>query len=83
MRISISCVKMTPKCSREAPWMFATRSQASEFSRIADRVIWAEVPDDSSVYKIWPGGRIEKYQWKGLGRGRRLSQEDHGIAAGA
>jgi hypothetical protein len=59
--ICIGNVKMTPPSTREAPWIFPTLSQATEFSRIAFRMVWAVIPGDRRLYEAYPGGRCVAY----------------------
>jgi hypothetical protein len=58
----IGNVKMSPRSTREAPWMFARLSDAREFALISFRYVWAVVPEKpDTVYRVWPGGRVEEY----------------------
>jgi hypothetical protein len=60
--IYIGRVKMTPPSTPENPWLFARLGDARNFAFLADRVIWAAVHSEpASVYRVFPGGRIERY----------------------
>jgi hypothetical protein len=60
--IYIGHVKMTPPSTPENPWLFPRLGDAREFAFVADRIIWAGIPGDpGNVYRIYPGGRIEKW----------------------
>lgn len=59
--IYIGNVKMTPRSTREAPWLFNSLDDAQLFSRISSRIVWAVRSDDLNIYRFYPGGRGEAY----------------------
>lgn len=59
--IYIGNVKMEPLSTREELWQFARLEDAREFARISFRRLWVAIPGDPFVYRVWPGGRLEKF----------------------
>lgn len=61
--IYIGNVKMTPRSTREAPYLFKNLLDAREFSRVSGQAIWAGLvgsTDHMYSFRIFPGGRIEQ-----------------------
>jgi hypothetical protein len=60
--IYIGNVKFVPPSSREVPYQFGSFQDVREFARITGHCVFAVIPGDPSVYRFWPGGRIEEFQ---------------------
>jgi hypothetical protein len=61
--IYIGNVQWKPKSSRELPYLFGSVDKAMAFAEITGHCVFAAFPGNPSVYRFWPGGRIEK--WSG------------------
>jgi hypothetical protein len=60
--IWIGAVRMTPPSTREQPWAFQSIGEAQTFAVISCRYVWAKAAfDPAHVYRLWPGGRVEKW----------------------
>ena len=57
--IYIANVRIEPQSSLEELWQFTNLNDAREFSRISYRMLYAAIPGDPKIYKIYPGGRVE------------------------
>lgn len=60
--IYIGNVRMEPRSTRETPYLFGRLQEAREFSLITGHAIYAAIPGDSAIYRVWPGGRLEQYE---------------------
>jgi hypothetical protein len=58
----IGNVRLEPKSTREKPYLFANFNDGRAFARITGHSMFAVVPGDPSLYRFWPGGRIEEWQ---------------------
>lgn len=62
----IGNVKMRPQSTREDPWKFLSITDACAFARISSRPVWATISDaDDSVFRVYPGGRVEQWAPRG------------------
>jgi hypothetical protein len=59
--IYIGNVKMSPRCTREKPWLFESLDDAYLFAKISGRPVWAVDVCLPNLYRIYPGGRVESY----------------------
>ena len=61
--VYIGNVRFDPKSTKEKPYLFGNFQDARDFARITGHCVFAVFPQDSSIYRVWPGGRIE--EWPG------------------
>jgi hypothetical protein len=61
--IYIGNVVFDPQSTRDKPYLFGKFQDARDVARITGHSLFAVFPGDPSVYRFWPGGRIE--EWPG------------------
>ena len=59
--VYIGNVQFRPLSGRETPYQFGSFQDARDFSRVTGHAVYAVIPGDPSVYRFWPGGRIEEW----------------------
>ena len=59
--IYIGNVRFVLPSSRDVPYQFGNFQDVREVARVTGHAVFAVIPGDPSVYRFWPGGRIEEW----------------------